>query len=235
MREKRIDLTGPKTPEEVKPILDQENPIAEAPRARADDNSLALNIRELMKEATPSDSALGYSEERVKQLKLLANYHKKLTREELETFIFPYIYDLFLKGFRDDEMALAFGVTPKVINGWLESIRKINAHKLEGYDAFAALNNTFNQYDMIMKLAMEDYITNKGGSQGATYLKLALQTVNDKMKWSFDLRLLDPVKNKAHNIDDPGAKQKAALDSSIDLLISRVHEIKNTEIPQIES
>ena len=215
--------------EKLQPVLDFTNSNAIAKPARAENNELEVNIKELIDQVSPCTDYFGYSEDRVKQLRLLANHHKKLSRQEMEIHVLPYVYELFLKGFAVEEMAMAFGVTPKVVDDWIEAIRTLNKDKLDGYDALGAVTKTFDQYDLILKLAMEDYSINKGSSTGNTSLKIALQILNDKMKWSYDLNLLDPVKNKGILVDDKGAKQKKVLDNVLDKVLTEIQDFKKTQ------
>ena len=213
----------------LQPVLDFTNSNAVAKPARSENNELEVNIKELMEQVSPCTDYFGYSEERVKQLRLLANHHKRLSRQEMEVYVLPYVYELFLKGFSIEEMSTAFGVAPKVVNDWIEAIRTLNKDKLDGYDALAAVTKTFDQYDLILKSAMEDYSINKGSATGNTSLKIALQILNDKMKWSYDLNLLDPVKNKGIFIDDKGAKQKKVLDSVLTKVLTKIQDFKKDQ------
>ncbi len=213
------------------PIFDHNHKNAIA-KPRVSKGQMSEDLRSLVKELTPIDATPGLSEDRIKQLSLLIAHYEvnQWTEDELEMYLYPHIYTIFLKGFTIEEMALAFNCPIRRIKGWIDKIRKLSKSKLESYDAFDYVAKTFDQFDMIYKLALEDYGINKGMSEGGKFLKQAHQVINDKMKWAFDLNLLDPVKNSAQQtVDDKTAKSKKLLDHSLDLMLEKLSSLDSSD------
>lgn len=222
--------------DEFDPIFDHNHKDAIA-KPRVSKGKMSEDLRSLVKELSPIDAEPGLSEDRVKQLSLLIAHYEinEWTEEELEQYLYPQIYTIFLKGFTKEEMALAFNCSVRRISTWIDKIRKLSKTKLESYDAFDYVAKTFDQFDMLYKLSLEDYAINKGLSEGGKYLKQAHQVINDKMKWAFDLNLLDPVKNSAQQtVDDKTVKGKKLLDQSLDLMLEKLSDIPTDDTLMIE-
>lgn len=197
-----------------KPKIPKAKDIKPLPPMRSSDmGSVDEHIRGMMDELVPDDFTPGLSTARVKQLKLLLSYVKGLEAQDIKEVIYPYIYEMYLKGFSAHEISMALGVAVSTIKGWLHDLRKCFKDSITGFDPDLELGKTVKFYDIISQKCLD--IADRPESS-SSYYRLAIQAQAEKSRMLFELGFYDIMKARAINAEEDLSNNKRQIDKDID-------------------
>lgn len=188
--------------------------------------SIDEKIRAFMDELIPEDFIPGLSTNRVKQLQLLLSYIPELSRDEIREFIYPYMYEMFLKGYSAPEIAMALDMNVSTVKTWIADLRQCFKDTITGFDPDLELGKTVKFYDIISQKCL-DMADREGGS--SNHYRLAIQAQAEKTRMLYELGFYDLMKARAIAGDDAKSDSKTQMDKDIDEVLDVIYTVKSLE------
>lgn len=205
-----------------KPEIPKKTDIQPLPPIRPSDMAgVDEQIRARMEELIPQDFTPGLSTSRIQQVKLLLSYIRDLAPQDVKEAVYPYIYDLYLKGFSAHEIAAALGVAVSTIKGWLTDLRKCFKDSITGFDPDLELGKTVKFYDLVSQKCLD----RADQGEGSSYYRLAVQAQAEKSRMLFELGFYDIMKARAINAEEDVSNTKKQIDADIDNVLEAMFEV----------